>query len=208
MLKRPDAARTPRDLCNVSAPERAILQCRDGVTLVADVYRPEAPGPHPVLLMRQPYGRRIASTVVFAHPAWYAAHGYIVVIQDVRGCGDSGGSFRVFADDVADGAATLAWAADLKGANGRVGTYGFSYQGTNQLLALAARGGPEPSAPTPSRRPWRRGAFATTGPMRAARFALPEISAGLARWVPNKRGLPATRMLSRRSPQPAGVGRR
>ena len=157
MLKRPDAARTPRDLYNVSAPERAILQCRDGVTLVADVYRPEALGPHPVLLMRQPYGRRIASTVVFAHPAWYAAHGYIVVIQDVRGCGDSGGSFRVFADDVADGAATLAWAADLKGANGRVGTYGFSYQGTNQLLALAGArraGTKRPDAIAPTMAAW------------------------------------------------------
>ena len=37
-----------------------------------------------VLLMWQPYGRAIASTVVYAHPSWYAAHGYIVVIQDVR----------------------------------------------------------------------------------------------------------------------------
>lgn len=135
MLERSDE--TKRDLCNVSGPKHAVLHCRDCVALVADVYRPEAPGPHPVLLMRQPYGRRIASAVVFAHPAWYAAHGYIVVIQDVRGRGDSGGVFRAFADDIDDGAATLAWAADLPGANGRVGTYGFSYQGTNQLLALA-----------------------------------------------------------------------
>lgn len=157
MLERPDTAQAPRDLCNVSGPERAVLQCADGVTLVADIYRPETPGPHPVLLMRQPYGRRIASAVVFAHPAWYAAHGYIVVIQDVRGRGDSGGVFRVFADDIEDGAATLAWAADLRGANSRVGTYGFSYQGTNQLLAFAGArrvGGKRPDAIAPTMAAW------------------------------------------------------
>ena len=46
-------------------------------------------GPWPTLLMRQPYGRDIASTVVYAHPVWFARHGYHVVIQDVRGRGGS-----------------------------------------------------------------------------------------------------------------------
>ncbi len=68
---------------------------RDGVRLDADIYRPDADGPFPVLLMRQPYGRAIASTVVYAHPTWYAAHGYIVVIQDVRGRGTSEGTFKL-----------------------------------------------------------------------------------------------------------------
>ena len=63
------------------------MRTRDGVRLDADVYRPEGKGPFPVLLMRQPYGRRIASTVCYAHPSWYADQGYIVVIQDVRGRG-------------------------------------------------------------------------------------------------------------------------
>ena len=58
---------------------------RDLVRLDADVYRPAMSGEFPILLMRQPYGRAIASTVVYAHPTWYAAQGYIVVIQDVRG---------------------------------------------------------------------------------------------------------------------------
>lgn len=144
-----------RDLCAVSGPRTVMMRCPDGVELATDIYRPEAPGPHPVLMMRQPYGRRIASAVVFAHPAWYAAHGYIVLIQDTRGRGDSGGAFRLFADDVADGAAALAWAADLPGANGKVGLYGFSYQGVNQFLALAgARGGKRPDAIAPTMAAW------------------------------------------------------
>ncbi|MDR3496717.1 MAG: CocE/NonD family hydrolase [Ancalomicrobiaceae bacterium] len=121
----------------VSEPETIAIAMPDGARLVADVYRPVGAGRVPVLLMRQPYGRKIASTVVLAHPVWYAAHGYIVMVQDVRGRGDSEGEFRLLVDDAADGAATLAAAADLAGCDGRVATYGFSYQGITQYLAFA-----------------------------------------------------------------------
>ncbi len=115
------------------------MQTRDGVRLDADVYRPDAAGPFPVLLMRQPYGRKIACTVCYAHPDWYAARGFIVVIQDVRGRGTSAGAFSVFLADAEDGADTVAWAATLPGSSGVVGMYGFSYQGTNQFLAAGER---------------------------------------------------------------------
>ncbi len=111
---------------------------RDGVRLDADVYYPEGKGPWPVLLMRQPYGRAIASTVVYAHPTWYAAHGYIVVIQDVRGRGTSEGEFELFAHEVNDGYDTVQWAAQLPDSDGQVGMYGFSYQGMAQLYAAQA----------------------------------------------------------------------
>lgn len=115
------------------------MQTRDGMRLDADVYVPDATGEFPVLLMRQPYGRAIASTVVYAHPTWYAAHGYIVVIQDVRGRGTSEGEFRLFAHEVDDGEDTVNWAAALPGSNGMVGMYGFSYQGMTQLYAAMRR---------------------------------------------------------------------
>jgi uncharacterized protein len=124
-------------LLHVTGPETIGMTTRDGLRLDADVYRPDHGGPYPVLLMRQPYGRRIASTVVFAHPRWYAAHGYIVVIQDVRGTGSSEGTFRAFETEREDGADAVAWAAALPNSTGRVGMYGFSYQGMTQLLALA-----------------------------------------------------------------------
>lgn len=126
-------------MTRVAPPETVSMHTHDGVRLDADVYRPDAAGEHPVLLMRQPYGRRIASTVCYAHPAWYAAQGYIVVIQDVRGCGTSAGDFALFEHEAADGAEAVAWAAALPGSTGRVGMYGFSYQGVTQLLAASAR---------------------------------------------------------------------
>ncbi len=106
---------------------------RDGVRLDADIYRPETESKLPILLMRQPYGKAIASTVVYAHPTWYASQGYIVVIQDVRGRGTSEGKFELFANEVADGLDTINWVSQLPGSTGEVGMYGFSYQGMTQL---------------------------------------------------------------------------
>jgi predicted acyl esterase len=119
--------------------ETASFITSDGVRLDADIYRPQATGTYPVLLMRQPYGRAIASTVVYNHPRWYAAQGYIVVIQDVRGRGTSEGEFKLFADEVQDGLETVNWAANLPGSSGKVGMYGFSYQGMTQLYAASAK---------------------------------------------------------------------
>jgi len=115
------------------------VRCRlsDSVTLISDHYYPAEPPPQPTLLMRQPYGRDIASTVVFAHPIWFARHGYNVVIQDVRGRGDSEGEFYPFRNEAKDGVETIAWLRSRPESNGSIGMYGFSYQGATQLLAAA-----------------------------------------------------------------------
>ncbi len=118
--------------------ERAV-PCRmpDGTVLYSDHYSPSKAGKHPTLLMRQPYGRDIASTVVYAHPVWFSQHGYNVVIQDVRGRGDSEGEFYPFRHEASDGAETIAFVRSRPESNGRVGMYGFSYQGMTQLLVAA-----------------------------------------------------------------------
>ncbi len=114
----------------------------DGVTLYADVYRPAAAGPLPALLISQPYDKRGAeSNVGYAHPSWYARHGYVVVAQDCRGRYRSEGTFVPFVHEAEDLAVTIAWARELPGCDGRVATYGFSYAGLNQLLA--AQHGPD-----------------------------------------------------------------
>ncbi|MHC0066115.1 CocE/NonD family hydrolase [Nostoc sp. UIC 10890] len=122
-------------MLKVLPKQTASMHTRDGVRLDADIYRPDADGEFPVLLMRQPYGRAIASTVVYAHPNWYAAYGYIVVIQDVRGRGTSEGEFQLFTHEITDGEDAVNWVANLPSSNGKVGMYGFSYQGMTQLYA-------------------------------------------------------------------------
>jgi putative CocE/NonD family hydrolase len=110
---------------------------KDGTVLVSDHYYPSGSAPWPTLFMRQPYGRDVASTVVYAHPVWFARHGYHVAIQDVRGRGGSTGEFYPFRHEGRDGAESIAWLRAHPACNGRVGMYGFSYQGATQLLAAA-----------------------------------------------------------------------
>ena len=117
--------------------QTASMQTRDGIRLDADIYRPDTEEKLPILLMRQPYGREIASTVVYAHPQWYAARGYIVVIQDVRGRGTSAGEFELFTYELNDGLDTINWVSQLPNSTGKVGMYGFSYQGMTQLYTAA-----------------------------------------------------------------------
>jgi putative CocE/NonD family hydrolase len=68
---------------------------------------------------------------------WFARQGYHVAIQDVRGRGGSGGEFYAFRHEARDGAETIAWLRGHPACNGRIGMYGFSYQGSTQLLAAA-----------------------------------------------------------------------
>lgn len=123
-------------LASVTIERDVAMRMRDGVTLYADVYRPAEGGPHPVLLISHPYDKRAAeSNFGYAHPSWYARHGYVVVTQDLRGRYSSEGTFYPFLHEADDLCETIALARQLAGADGTVATYGFSYPGLNQLLA-------------------------------------------------------------------------
>lgn len=105
---------------------------RDGVELVADIFRPDVEGEaFPILLQRTPYNRKGGSR----EGRQLATHGYIVVIQDTRGRYDSPGEFYPFRHETEDGYDTIEWAARLPQSNGRVGMYGGSYVGATQMLA-------------------------------------------------------------------------
>ena len=112
------------------------LRLNDGVELVSRIWAPKESGTWPALLMRQPYGREIASTITYSHPEWWSSKGYIVVIQDVRGQGSSGGIFKGFSQEASDTSETHDWVRSLKECNGKLGLYGFSYQGFTQLTGL------------------------------------------------------------------------
>jgi uncharacterized protein len=128
------------DCLDLSVEQNVPCRMRDGITLYADVYRPTNGGPHPVLLMRNPYDKtKGQNNVGYAHPSWYASQGYMVVMQDCRGRWSSEGDFYPFRNEAEDGYVTVEWAARLPGADGRVGMYGFSYPGATQLLAATLR---------------------------------------------------------------------
>lgn len=123
---------------------------RDGVVLLADVYRPQERGPWPTLLARTPYGKGVLSEMQWngVSPVQAARQGFLVVIQDVRGRFASEGEWDPLRFEGQDGADTVTWAARLPGSNGRVGMFGGSYCGNTQWLA-AVEAPPELEAIAP-----------------------------------------------------------
>jgi hypothetical protein len=107
------------------------MKTRDGVTLRADIYRPAGDGKYPVLLQRTPYDKINAAE--FARRA--VTHGFMVVVQDVRGRYASEGDWYPFRYETQDGFDTVEWAATLPKSNGKVGMFGGSYVGATQMLA-------------------------------------------------------------------------
>jgi len=104
------------------------LTMDDGVVLKTDHYAPRAGGPHPTILMRLPYGRRGFAPIAQA----YAERGFHVIVQACRGTERSGGEFDPFANERADGLATLRWIEQQDWFDGRLGLTGPSYLGYAQ----------------------------------------------------------------------------
>src|SRR5262245_65970741 len=80
---------------------------RDGTILYADIYRPEEPGPFPVLLQRTPYDKSMPLSRNMLDPLRAARHGYVVVIQYTRGRYTSGRESYTFSDDIYAGIDTV-----------------------------------------------------------------------------------------------------
>lgn len=118
----------PPRLNGVRKKRGIAVPMNDGVVLKTDHYAPDAPGPHATILMRLPYGRRGFGPVAEA----YAERGFHVVVQACRGTERSGGQFDPFANERADGLATLEWIKAQPWYDGRIGLTGPSYLGYAQ----------------------------------------------------------------------------
>ena len=110
---------------------------RDGVELSADVWMPGEGGPFPTIMIRTPYLKTMAmgDFTLAGWATYFAERGYAVVIQDVRGRGDSDGAFDFFFQEGLDGYDAIEWMAVQPWSSGDVCTAGVSYLGTDQWLA-------------------------------------------------------------------------
>jgi putative CocE/NonD family hydrolase len=108
------------------------IPMRDKVELNATLYLPKtpdgAPPRTPVIFTLTPY---ISDTY---HPraAYFASHGYVFALVDVRGRGNSGGEFEPFANEARDGRDVVEWLAQLPFCDGKVAMWGGSYAGFDQ----------------------------------------------------------------------------
>lgn len=118
---------------DVIVEKNVVIAVRDGTKLAADIYRPArdgsaVPGRFPTLLTRTPYNKDGSA----GEGKYYAARGYNVVANDVRGRYASEGVWRLIADDPNDGYDVVEWIARQEWSDGKVGTFGTSYPGGTQ----------------------------------------------------------------------------
>ena len=115
----------------VQVEDNFMVPMRDGMRLATDVYRPARDGEpvderFPVLLHRTPYNK--ASDRLSEQARWFASHGYVVVVQDMRGLYFSEGMFQKYHEfDAPDGFDTVAWIVGLDYVSPSVGMWGTSY---------------------------------------------------------------------------------
>lgn len=126
------------------------IPMRDGIHLFTAVYAPKNQSEaHPILMVRTPYsvapyGTTFSTRLHAPHWANYLREGYILVLQDVRGCYMSEGQFmdvrplskptskgkKTNSDEASDTYDAIDWCIkNIKNNNGRVGIFGISYPG-------------------------------------------------------------------------------
>ncbi len=145
-----------RELMDVKILFNVPVTMRDGVTLYADVYRPDNETPYPAIVNRTPYLKDgIAPLAGYFRSHVLAACGYNVVIQDVRGTGHSEGICDPAGHQDEDGYDTIEAIAAMPWCNGQVGMMGESYHGFSQL-ACARSNPPNLKAICPFMTSWTK----------------------------------------------------
>jgi putative CocE/NonD family hydrolase len=136
----------------VKTKETVMVPMRDGVRLAVDVYRPDAEGKFPALLalcvygkdlqvlpVKQPQGRETSlvwdGTMEAGNTKQFVGRGYVHVIADVRGCGDSEGEYVGMCGHTEgeDGYDIIEWIAAQPWCDGNVGMVGISYLAAVQM---------------------------------------------------------------------------
>jgi uncharacterized protein len=118
---------------NVDMQWAVKVPMRDGVPLDATVYQPHGQkDPLPVVFTLTPY----VSDSYLERALYFAGHGYVFAMVDVRGRGNSGGAFEPFANDAKDGYDLVEWFAKQPWCNGKVAMWGGSYAGFDQWSTL------------------------------------------------------------------------
>ena len=108
----------------------------DGVEIAVALYMPEGEGPFPVVLAPSPYRYDNNSLPASPQFLWretgpielYVERGYVYAHMDIRGCGKSGGEFRLLdRSEQKDLYDVIEWLGHQTWSSGKVGGIGQSY---------------------------------------------------------------------------------
>jgi uncharacterized protein len=142
-----------REYRNLSDPQHEMEQVddvaiamRDGVTLLADVYRPTTDGRYPALLSFAAYPRQIQNLrlplgmVEAGASDFFVPRGYVHVIVNARGIAGSEGKWGLLdAQERGDLYDVIEWIAAQPWCDGKVGMLGISYFAMAQMAAAVAK---------------------------------------------------------------------
>jgi uncharacterized protein len=109
------------------------IPMRDGVRLNATVFKPRVQErPLPVIFTLTPYN----SDTYYPRARYFAQNGYVYALVDVRGRGNSEGTFLSFENEGRDGHDAVEWLAQQPWCDGKVAMWGGSYAGYDQWATL------------------------------------------------------------------------
>lgn len=112
------------------------IPLRDHVDLNATVYRPKgAQPPSPCVFTLTPY----ISDAYHDRGTYFATQGIPFLVVDVRGRGNSGGTFKPNLQEIDDGYDVVEWLAQQPYCNGKVAMWGGSYAGYDQWATAKNR---------------------------------------------------------------------
>jgi uncharacterized protein len=138
-------------LLGIKTEKNVFVGMRDGIKLAVNIHRPDRAGKFPALLALGGYGKELQECLIPPQPLYKSAvwdgnieagdsteivpRGYVHVIADARGTGDSEGEyFGGFTNQESqDGYDLVEWIAQQPWCNGNVGMIGYSYYGISQL---------------------------------------------------------------------------
>jgi len=127
-----EASPTPPPTTDYDIKWGVKIPMRDKVELNATLYFPKTPDGSvpktPVVFTLTPY----ISDSYHPRAAYFASHGYVYALVDVRGRGNSGGEFEPFAQEPHDGHDVVEWLAQRPFCDGKVAMWGGSYAGFDQ----------------------------------------------------------------------------
>ena len=112
----------------------------DGITIDAEIFRPDGPGKFPALLGVHPYEKELQFAPIMpvglnmanggieaGDYNFYVRRGYVQVIASIRGSGKSGGHYLNYGPrEVQDTAEVIEWIAGQPWCDGKVGMFGVS----------------------------------------------------------------------------------
>lgn len=126
----------PQPPSNVDLIWAAKIPMRDGVHLNATIYKPhDQQEKLPAIFTLTPY----ISDSYHERAMYFSQHGYVFLLVDVRGRGNSEGNFDPFMQEPKDGHDVVEWIAQQPWCNGKVAMWGGSYAGFDQWMTLRER---------------------------------------------------------------------